>query len=347
MPGTLVHQTRTATSTDTGAVYRISASCTSPGTLPDAAIFLLEAVTAKDPKDDTIVRLCSPADFTTYTTDRDRAGLQGGYYRAGTYTFSYQDVGAANGAWQTLSARINELVNDYDAFLTAFLTRVEGVDTYYPTIDLSEKTARIDAYKARVAATATAEIARTDHQRTCRDVKALELSTLQTQLAQTQSDLAALRTVRTVVDVLSAAYPAAVSSVSTALVGALSAVSVSSATTIQMQSISNTLAAGQSGNELLVGYDTRLISEVQTPLAAYVGTLESRLSDLTQATSAAQGALAACDSEMSRLQGEVDEARRARDAALAAVREVCTDFVLLNADDGMFPSTLSMLLGSF
>lgn len=345
MPGTRVHQVRSATSTDQGAVYTITVSCTLSGTLPDTAIFLLKVVTPNDPKDDSIERICSPADFDTYGTDRDQAALSSDLYRSSRYTYRYTSVLEANAAWQTLSSYINTLVNDYDVYMTAFVTRDEGVDMVYPTVDESEKNSRIVAYQARVADVTAAEAARNEHQRTCRDPKALALTTTQAQLAQAQSDLAALSPVRTVTDTLAASYPSAQTTINAALTAALTATNTSSATPTQQLTISTQILNAQRANDAIAGYDTRLIAEVQTPLAAFVATLTSRVADLTQGVSSAQSELAACDSEMSRLQGDVDEARRARDAALAAVREVCTDFVPSQGVDGALAASIGLLLG--
>lgn len=347
MPGTIVHQTRTATSTDAGAVYRISASCTYQGTLPDTGIFLLKVVSPSDPKDDTLERLCSPADFTTFGTSRDQAALSGGYYRTGTYTLSYNDVGYASSVWGELSSRINALVNDFDVFLTAFTTQPEGVDTIYPTFDQGVKNARIDTYKQRVVAVAAAEEARDTHQRTCRDIKQLELASVKEKLDQSQADLTALRTIRTVVDVLAAGYPASNATASSNTTTAIAALNLSAATSVEKSSITATLQAVLSSLQTANGFDSRLISEVQTPLAVLVSTLDTRVNDLTLGYSSAQSALAACDNEMSRLQGAVDEARRARDAALAAVREVCTDYVPFGDQQGTIGAELALLLGGY
>ncbi len=345
MPGTLVRQIRSAVPTDSGAVYRIAATCTLAGTLPDNAIFLKRTVTANDPKDDTLERLCSPADFAEYGTDRDRAALSLGLYRSWSHTFSYADVGLATDAWAELSAMINTLVNDYDAYLTAFLTRDEGVETSYPTVDQSVKNARVEAYKARVADVAAAEQARDEHQRACRNVKELELGAAQSQLARVQASLASLRPVRSVLDVLAASYPAAVATTGASVSAAATAVAASSATSSEQTSINTQLQSAQSMLQTLIGYDTQLIHEVQTPFAAPIGALEAQETALTQEVGSAQNALAACDNEMSRLQGAVDEARRARDAALAAVREVCTDYVPDVDNDGVLAASLSLLLG--
>jgi len=345
MPGTLVHQLRSASSTDAGAVYSIALSCTAPGTLPDTAIFLMQVVTPSDPKDDNLQRLCSPADFVTYGTSRDHAAMTSGFYRARACTLRFPDVGTANTTWLEISSRINTLVNDYDIFLTAFLTQPEGVDTLYPTVDLGEKNARIATYKARVADVAAAEAERDDHQRTCHDPKSLELATLQTQLEQAQSDLAALLPVRSVTDTLSASYPSAVATITTTLAAAVSITNGTSATTPEKTAVTAQVQAAQVANEALLGYDTRLIGEVQTPLAAFVGALEARVSDLTRALNSAQAALSSCDVEMSRLQGAVDEARRARDAALADVRAVCTDYQPLLQDNSTLSAALGLLLG--
>jgi hypothetical protein len=345
MPGTIVHQIRTAATTDSGAEYTIDASCSAPGTLPDASIFLVQVVTPSDPKDDAFLRLCSPADFAAYGTNRDQAAITDGIYRAVSYTFRYTSVAIANDAWGTLSGAINALVNEHDVFLTLFLTRPEGVDTFYPTIDQSEKTQRIATYQARIVDVATAEAERDEHQRTCRYPKTLELSTAQTNLAQASSDLARVKPVRSVVDVLAVGYPTAQATINTALIAAMTATSTSSATAPQQLAINSQLQAAQRSNDDIGSYDIRLIAEVQTPLAAFVGLLEARVIDLTSAVGAAQSELAACDLEMSRLQGDLDEARRARDAALAAVREVCTDFVPASDVDGVLAAAISLLLG--
>lgn len=345
MPGTIVHQIRTAATTDSGAQYTIDVSCNSPGTLPDASIFLLEIITPNDPKDDKFLRLCSPSDFSSYGTDRDQAALTSGIYRATTCSFRYTSVATANDSWKALSGSINALVNEYDVFLTAFLTQPEGVDTLYPTIDLSEKTARIAAYQARLAAVVAAETARNDHQRTCQAPKTLELANAQDNLAQAVSDLALVKPIRTVVDVLAVNYPSAQATINTALLAAMTATSISSATAPEQLAITSQILTAQRANDNIGAYDVQLIAEVQTPLAAFVGVLEARVVDLTGAVSAARSALAACDNELSRLQGDVDEARRARDAALAAVREVCTDYVPADGQDGTLAAALSLILG--
>lgn len=345
MPGTRVLQTRRSILTDTGAKYQIALQCTLPGSLPSAAIFLFQVTQDADPKNDIFTRLCAAADFNTYGTDRNASiTANTRYYRASAVTLVYDDVPTASGAWQELSSRLNTLVKDYDTYLEAFLTPEVGTETTYPTVDPGVKAALVAAYKQRLLDIADAEDARDAGQREC-DTKVLELSTLQTQLQQAQGDYAAMGPIRASVDALLPPYSTSAAQIAASSSGIRVVNAASTASVTDKGHIDAQCAALDSAVNTLNIANASLANDVQSPIAAFYGTLATRVTDLTQQVNAAQLEVNACHLDMAGLQAAVDEARKQRDAALATLRGVCPDFNPEEIDGGILAGEIPLILG--
>ena len=332
MSGTQVTTNRYPRTTPESTVYEISAVCTLAGTLPDTHIFVYQAVDFEDPKDDVLYRVATANDFALITNDREtaitnNAPVEGSVlYRTPTLVQAYDSVDLATEAWTELSARINDLVVTYDAYITAFLTPAEGSLTTYPAVDESTKTALIAAYEAAAAAVPAAEQARDTENVACEALQ-LEFSLLQQQLADAQNDLTA---VVAITGPLGSIAPS-LTSVGAALAGThallTSQIASSTASAGEKAAMTGSVASAEVQVNVLNVNTTALVNNVVGPLSTLQGTLQDRVTDLITQVTAMQLEVNNCALEMSQLQGAVDAARTARDTALAAVRAVCTDFI--------------------
>jgi hypothetical protein len=326
MPGTQITQTRQPVAVDTGTKFQVAATCTLAGTLPGLEIFVRQVVTVDDPKDDTFLRVAGVTDFTDYGTDREASISSSEFiYRASAVTLTYDDVTTATAAWNELSSRINTLVTEYDAYISVFLTPSTGAITTYPTVDPSEKQALIDTYKASLAAVTSAEDARDADLIEC-EQKQFELESLQSQLADAQSDVAALTPIVSATAVLNAAYPSSTTTVSSANSAANALVVSSTATAGEKSLIQAQLSAVDVAANALTVDNASLSSDVYTPLLALLGSLQTRVASLQTEVTAKQLEANDCARNLAVLQGSVDQARSQRDADLAAIRAVCPDF---------------------
>jgi len=326
MAGTRVTQTRKPVSIDSGTKYQIAAQCVDAGTLPDLGLFVYLVTQASDPKNDQIQRVAGVADFTSYGMSRNAAITAGpGYYRSAVMTENYDDIVSANVAALEMSSRINALVNEYDTYLNQFLTPSGGSDVVYPTIDEGTKAALIAAYQSTIAPVTVAEAARDQEQVDC-NAKELELSTLQTRLHEAQADLATLLPVQSALAALVPTYAAATAQISAGNTSAKTLVTASSASGPEQASIQGQLTLVDGGISLLVTSNSGLVNDVQTPLGTEIGTLQARVTQLSQDLNAKQLEVNDCHLQLSKAQAAVDQARLTRDQALAAVRAVCTDY---------------------
>lgn len=326
MSGTKVLQVRTPVAVDTGTVFQVSATCTVAGTLPDLGLFVRQVVDTLDPKNDVFTRVAAPDDFSTYGLDRELSISDGTfYYRVGTFIAQYASVSTATDAWNELSSRINTLVTDYDTYINAFLTPSDGATTTYPTVDTSTKNALIDAYTSAVAAVSTAETARDTENTACEALR-YEYQLLQEALVQAQSDVAALTPIVSAANPLYATFAAVLNdqqTVTTLLAANVAASGASasekSTMTAQTSILLTDVSTGLTANATLA-------SDVQTPLASFLATLQARAASVQAEVSAKQLEVNDCALTLAQLQGAVDQARIARDNALAAILAVCPDY---------------------
>jgi hypothetical protein len=345
MPGTRVTQIRKPIITDEGAKYQIVLQCTLPGTLPSAAIFLMQVVQDSDPKNDAFTRLCAAADFDTYGTSRNASiTANTRLFRTTSLTLTYDDVATANGAWQELTSRINTLVREYDVYLESFLTPDSGTETTFPTVDPGVKNELIAAYEQRLLDVAEAEDARDDGQREC-DVKVLELRTLQQSLQQAQTDYATMAPIKGAVDALVPTYSASSAQIAASANAIRVLNSVSTASAAEKAQIEAQCVALDGALTTLNVANTSLVNDVQVSIAGYVGSLQARITDLTQQVNAKQLEVNECHLEMADLQAAVDEARKQRDASLATLRGVCPDFNPEDIDSGILAAQIPIILG--
>lgn len=327
MPGTQITPTRTPVLVDTGTKYQVTAVCSLAGTLPNTNIFVRQVVQEDDPKNDTFLRIASVVDFTTYGSNRQESIESGAFiYRANSFVALYDDVTTGNDAWNELSARVNALVLEYDVYITAFLTPVDGVVVTYPTIDESTKAALIATYEASLETVEEAESARDTENVACNALQ-LELETYQIRLAEVQADVAAVTPIASASTLVPPNLSVIAATTSTASLTASAYVASSGASAPEQASIQGQLATINNQVSALNLQTTFADSEVRIPLLAFLGTLQARAASLQADVTAKQIEYNQCMLEMATLQAAVDQARQARDAALAAIVAVCPDYV--------------------
>lgn len=326
MPGTQITQTRQPVVIDAGTRYQISATCAFAGTLPSVHIFTRQVIQDDDPKNDIFLRVASVTDFTDYGEDRQASITDGDFlYRASTVVQLYDNVTTATGAWDELSSRINTLVEEYDVYINAFLTPVDGSVVTYPTVDPSTKAALISAYSASLTTVTTAEQARDTENIACQAVL-LELQTRQQQLVEVQQDIATISPIVTAANVAAPSLDSIQNAIVVNNTNASTAVQLSAATTGEQNAILASLSATTAQLAALGQTSNSVEVDIRVPLAGFLGSLQTRAAGYQADVTALNSEYAECMREMAALQAAVDQARAQRDADLAAIRAICPDF---------------------
>lgn len=326
MAGTQTTSVRSTTVINGSNQYEIVTTCNVAGTLPDRGIFLLAINEVEDPKDDTLERVIEVADISEYLTDRDDAITAGqGFWRSASVTLRFSDIETANAAWKELESRISTLVDQVDAFNDEFETSGTGDVTVYPTVDLSEITARKDAYTATLEPITEAEEARDEKQLECTQLET-DLATVEDRLQEAEADLAIYLQVQASTTTVSGALPTISTNIANASAQARTLVTASGASASEISDINAQLSLIDNNVDSLNTQSAALTAVVTGTIASTVSTLQARVSSLTSERNSIRTQLNECSVEIAELQAAVTAARTARDDALAAVIEVCPDF---------------------
>ena len=152
-------QVRTAVTVDDVAKFKVVATITDQGDLPSIVLFVREIVDPFDSKEDRFLRVTTIADLSELTIDRATAVANSAEaYRTAVITLYYTDVETANNAQKVLKERIDELVADYEIFLTQFETVSEL--TTHPQLGEDTFNAAVTAFTTARTATDNAEVTR-------------------------------------------------------------------------------------------------------------------------------------------------------------------------------------------
>ena len=181
MANTVGLQKRIARVTDLMAQYVVETTITDRGDLPSQALFVMQIVDETDPKQDELLRAATVADLIDLEQDRPTALLRGQtLFRAVTTTKTYDDVNAARAAALFLEEKLNELVVEYQTYLTDFVAD-PGETLTFPMADAGILTPAIEAYTAKRDERIAQEAAVTDKTAECATITA-ELAVLQTRV---------------------------------------------------------------------------------------------------------------------------------------------------------------------
>jgi hypothetical protein len=327
MAGTQIRADRSTIVVDGSNKYQIIATCLLKGTLPDTGIFLLRIEQATDPKNDTLQRIIAIGDTVTHGTDRDAAVAAGATaWRSAQVTLIYDDIQTANSAWVELSARINKLVTDVDTYLGEFETFDDGELVVFPTTDQVTKDKLIADFLATAEDITTAEEARDAEQEECNDLQA-EITVLDERIVEARADLDLYLTISGQLG----AYTTILASVQGTLAAQENAAQFavqSSSATAGEKTIIDSYFVTMAGQLTTFNTTNSALNGLQSgQVGTAVSTLQSRVSTLTTTRNTRASELNRCNAETQALQAALDRARAARDAALAAVRAVCPDYV--------------------
>jgi len=327
MSGTQVRMDRSTTKVNGLNKYQILATCTVKGTLPDAAIFLLQINTATDPKDDSLIRVAQIADTTVADTSRTAqiaAGLT--TWRSNSVLLQYDDIETGNAAWKELSGRINALVQQVDTYLDEFSTLPAGQTIVYPNVDPTTEAALKSTYATSAAAVTTAEEARDAEIADCSNLKN-DIDVIEERLLEAQSDLTVYTLVQAQLTNSIVTYQSIQPTMATAVNTVRIVNSSSSASASEKAAIDTQLSVLDAQGVTFTATNSNLAALRAGPVSTAVSTLQSRVATLTTNRNTSQAEYNRCVARAATLQGQVDAARTARDAALAAVRAVCPTFI--------------------
>jgi len=141
---------------DGSSIYQIDATVTDKGELPHANLFVVQIVDELDTTRDAFVRVGNPYDLENIYRTRVEALANGQvYYLTATMYWRYTDLSLAVQAKDAVRSRIDNAVNAWYTYKTAF----EGTETvYHPTAEATYEQQLEDDYvaarDARIAADA-------------------------------------------------------------------------------------------------------------------------------------------------------------------------------------------------
>jgi len=116
-------------------IYRNVLECTDEGPLDDTGVFVFQIFNSRNALADIFQRVSEVIDMETYVNDRDEAIANGDeYWRSSTYTLEFDNVDVAVAGVQTVSDRVNTLVNAYVAYQESFETSPDET-LYFPTTE--------------------------------------------------------------------------------------------------------------------------------------------------------------------------------------------------------------------
>lgn len=327
MAGTHVRMVRTITTNpDPNKRYSITSTCLIRGTLTDTGIFLLAINNPNDPKDDTFTRLITIEDVNNFLNDRNDAVLAGAtFWRSATSTLYFADIETANAAWKELSSRITALVNAVDAYNTEFTTPETGSVIIYPALDEGAKNSLIAAYEATAQPLADATAARDAKIITCDSLKT-EITTVEERLVEAEADLAAYNLLYTQTTLVNGNLPSIYATLLSNNTTVRNANGVSDALQGQKDAIEAILLSNDS-QLALFNAELTSVSNINTAVAGIVSTLQTRVANLRSELTSLQSQYSLCTVEGTSLQAAVNQALQNREAALAAVRAVCPDYL--------------------
>ena len=327
MSGTQVQYVRSVVTVDGDNKFKIEATCSIAGSLPDTNIFVLSMTQEFDPKSDSLLRVAAIQDFETYLDDRDDA-LREGFitWRSRTAILFYDDLTTANAAAKELSSRVNALVEDQDINLAEFATGTGGELITYPVTDPSVKQELIDNANATNDAVAPLEEARDEELAKC---TALEnsLAITEERLLEAQGDLANIGNVISALSPISTALISSYGTANTAAGQIRTLNAASSASTSEKSDIETQIVNLDAALLTWTTQNTALSNVIATDLANTQSTLQSRVATLSSERNATLTQITQCNADLASAEGALDAARDARDAALANVLAICPDFV--------------------
>lgn len=202
---TQTEQVREAITVSDTLKYKVTISVTDPGDLPTSALFVVSINEPTDPKEDTLARVSTIADFTDIQTSRSVAiNEDETLYRAAAFTLYYENLETANNAQKVLKEKIDELVSDYAVYQSEF-EAVVAETTTHPQVEAATYTAAVTAYQDALRDTLDAEATRDAAETAYTDAQtAATTSTTDASASQTVADDCA--TTRGYFDVLEPAF---------------------------------------------------------------------------------------------------------------------------------------------
>jgi len=327
MAGTKIQSTRSSIIAEGTAQYEIVSTCTNRGTLPDTNLFLLSTPIPEDPKGDTLLRVVTFADIPTYSTDRDAVVASGvNIWRSTEVTLVFDDIETANAGQKELSSRINSLVQLFDTTAQEFESINELVT--YPITDPGVEAALIASYASARTAADDKEIERDAAQLVCTDLEE-ELTVIEERLAEAETDFTTLSSARAKLDVVNTSIPIHTAVIQTQLESGATFLAGSTASAQDQIALNVFYVNIGSRTTLITNLATDLgtaINAGANSIVSFIAGLTARISSLTTDKNQKLLELSTCNSDLSKLQGQLTAARATEDEALAAVTAVCTDF---------------------
>lgn len=134
-----------------------------PTQLPHLNVFVVVVIDKSDAKDDKFSRVARISDLSILPIGRDNALATTGEYLAASVTLGYPTLNEALLAQTAIKDRVNKLVTDWMTFAADFnAPDPTPVEYTLPSVDASQKTALINAYKNAKQDRYTKQLAKTE-----------------------------------------------------------------------------------------------------------------------------------------------------------------------------------------
>jgi hypothetical protein len=197
-----------------GAEYKVETYVSERGDLPDSGVFLLEILDANDPSLDTLARIATVADLSTYRVDRVQAVRSGErFFRSSATTVTYTDLNVAQTAVEVLKDFINRLVVAIQQFNLSFSTEGEPgppedyTEIEFPLVSAAIEERLVEDYRVKKQAVADLQVSV--------EAKSVECTSLSAQLTTATTQLAELRDLQSVLGDLDTQLQASVTAFGT------------------------------------------------------------------------------------------------------------------------------------
>ena len=326
---TTLEQTGTVTANADGSTtFTLLSTVTyaKPGDLPQTAVFVYEIVDSQNPKADVFRRVGSVIDITGLTASRDMAIAQGATnYLASSCTLDYEDVASAVAAKQVLQARVDDLVGQWVLYNGQF---AGVVDTTMPlsssSVYKAAKAKYVEARDARDVAESTLAAARATLTQSEKDADALTIL-----LGQRSADYLGCTQVQTIITAIVSGELSFITAMqsfraasSTYLDASKNLTGLEDASAIYADALN---VAGQALSDENSGLRANILA-AQSFILSECGQKKALYAQVQNDKAAADAALAAASTEVSRAEAATAAAAVALDTALVEAKTLCPTF---------------------
>jgi hypothetical protein len=308
---TLIQQSNVVLQTDGTQRFEIlsSLSYVHFGDLPHPDVFVHQIVVTNNPKVDKFLRVAQIGDLTSLPRGRDKALSQGAVqYLASSCLISYDTVTVAAAAKKILQARVDDLISQWITYTVSFVVPGEfELPLVAPSIVNAAKATYNTAKTTRITKDAAKDLAQADF--------------------DTKSDLAT-RAATDLTDALTRqAYCAQIQSLLATVVGGETTFRAAVTSFLSVTTDTTNKPSLQTAANAELSGTKPAIDQLNTAITTECANEAAAVTTTTTAKTTADNNLASAQTALTVAQAEATQAAADEAAALAALLDVCPDFV--------------------